>query len=171
MARALPTPNTIDPKGVPSLRWGIVGSGWIAARFARALNVRSTQRIAAIASRNPATAAALARDAGIDKVHPTPETLVSDPSVDVVYVATPHVTHCELALRAIAAGKHVLVPTSACLPVTSGTLQRVFPWSRPPHKAFAQTSSLASGREAVRGCAAEARLDSRCRVPPSRPRG
>ena len=109
MARTLPTPNTIDPGGVPSLRWGIVGSGWIAARFARALNVRSTQRIAAIASRNPATAAALARDAGIDKVHPTPETLVSDPSVDVVYVATPHITHCELALRAIAAGKHVLV--------------------------------------------------------------
>ena len=109
MARALPTPSTADPASAPSLRWGIVGSGWIASRFAHALRALTTQRITAVASRNQATAAALAGDAGIGTRHPTPESLMSDPSVDVVYLATPHVSHRALALQAIAAGKHVLV--------------------------------------------------------------
>ena len=31
-----------------------------------------------------------------------------DPDVDIVYIGTPHVLHCQNALDAIAAGKHVL---------------------------------------------------------------
>ena len=35
--------------------------------------------------------------------------MIEDPAVDVVYVATPHPLHHDLALQAIAAGKHVLI--------------------------------------------------------------
>ena len=52
---------------------------------------------------------------GILRVHPTTEVVSSlaeildDPGVGVVAVATPVATHAELALRALRAGKHVLV--------------------------------------------------------------
>jgi predicted dehydrogenase len=41
--------------------------------------------------------------------HGSPEALVADPGIDIVYVATPHQAHRAGALLAIDAGKHVLV--------------------------------------------------------------
>jgi predicted dehydrogenase len=41
--------------------------------------------------------------------HGSYDSLVQDPEVDIVYVATPHPMHLENALAAIATGKHVLV--------------------------------------------------------------
>jgi predicted dehydrogenase len=109
MIAALPAPRLTNPSGVPALRWGIIGTGWIATRFAHALHTHTTQRIAAVSARDTERAVAFATEHGIETVQPSPAALVSDPSVDVVYVATPHSSHRELALLAIAAGKHVLV--------------------------------------------------------------
>jgi phthalate 4,5-cis-dihydrodiol dehydrogenase len=39
----------------------------------------------------------------------TIEELCADPSIEIVYIATPHQFHCEHVLRAVEAGKHVLV--------------------------------------------------------------
>jgi predicted dehydrogenase len=49
------------------------------------------------------------RRGGVATAHGSPEALVADPGVDVVYIATPHQAHRAGALLAIAAGKHVLV--------------------------------------------------------------
>jgi predicted dehydrogenase len=46
---------------------------------------------------------------GIERRHASYESLVADPLVDVVYVATPHPMHRENALLALRAGKPVLV--------------------------------------------------------------
>ena len=120
MPHTLPTPRVVDPARVPRLGWGVVGSGWIAGRFARALTVGSAQRLAAITSRNAETAAALAGAWGIPTVHATTEALMTDPLVDVVYVATPHVAHRDVALMAIAAGKHVLVEKPLAVSADAG---------------------------------------------------
>jgi predicted dehydrogenase len=120
MTATLPKPRSIDPTSVPALRWGAVGAGWIVDKFTQAMHAHTAQRICAVASRSPARTAAFAAEYGIDRVHQSIDALVADPGVDVVYVGTPHSSHREIALRAIAAGKHVLVEKPFALSATEG---------------------------------------------------
>ena len=106
---ALPEPRTLDPKDAPSLRWGILATGWIAQMFTAALLKHTGQQVVAVGSRSRDKAAEFAAQHGIQHVHGSYEELVADPDVDIVYVATPHSEHHANALLAIAAGKHVLV--------------------------------------------------------------
>ncbi|WP_432547808.1 Gfo/Idh/MocA family protein [Kineococcus sp. SYSU DK004] len=106
---ALPAPRPRDPASVPALRWGVLGTGWIAQRFTAALQRSTRQVVHAVGSRGEASARRFAAAAGVPVAHGSYEALVADPAVDVVYVATPHHTHREHALLAVAAGKHVLV--------------------------------------------------------------
>ena len=105
---ALPTPRTPDPMTAPPLRWGILGTGGIAHTFAAALAARTRQRVVAVGSRTLARAEAFGVEVGA-RGYGSYAALVADPSVDVVYVATPHSAHREDALLALAAGKPVLV--------------------------------------------------------------
>ncbi len=102
-SRILPTEEA------PPLAWGVVGTGWIADRFVRAVTARTRQSIVAVASRDRGRSEAFARGHGIPRAHGGYEELMADPAVDVVYVATGHLDHRDHALLAISAGKHVLV--------------------------------------------------------------
>ena len=106
---ALPLPRTPDPMAAPALRWGVLGSGWIAERFIGSLQRHTRQEIRAVGSRDAARAAAFAARHGIGGSHGAYEALVADPDVDVVYVATPHTEHLSCARLALEAGKPVLV--------------------------------------------------------------
>ncbi|PZF58562.1 gfo/Idh/MocA family oxidoreductase [Curtobacterium sp. MCBD17_034] len=91
-----------------TVRWGVIGTGGIARSFVEdsaALGVRFT----AVGSRTRDRAEAFADEYGIEHAHGDYDALVADDTVDAVYVATPHSAHAEDALRAIEAGKHVLV--------------------------------------------------------------
>lgn len=95
------------------VRWGILGSGAIAAKFAADLrHVRPdgapAPRLQAVASRDGAKAAAFAARHGAARSCASYEALVADDEVDIVYVATPNAAHRAHALMAIAAGKAVL---------------------------------------------------------------
>ncbi|WP_214466530.1 Gfo/Idh/MocA family protein [Microbacterium flavescens] len=92
----------------PRLRWGILGPGGIARAFASDLRVAGLD-LAAVGSRSTDTAAAFAADFDVARVHGSYEALVSDPDVDIVYIATPHPFHAEQAILALEHGKHVLV--------------------------------------------------------------
>ncbi|MGV9385436.1 Gfo/Idh/MocA family protein [Nonomuraea sp. NPDC003707] len=106
----LPDPDLYLPgSGEPSLRWGIVGPGWIAGEFAKALRAHTAQRPVAVSSRSVERAQAFATEHGIEYVLGSTEQLVRHPEVDVVYVATPQSAHLAVGLAAIAAGKHVLI--------------------------------------------------------------
>jgi predicted dehydrogenase len=106
----LPEPDLYrSGAGEPSLRWGIVGPGWIAGEFARAVRTHTTQRVVAVSSRSPERASAFAATHGIDLALGSTEQLLTHPDVDVVYVATPQSDHAAIGLAAIAAGKHVLI--------------------------------------------------------------
>ncbi|WP_413317327.1 Gfo/Idh/MocA family oxidoreductase [Agrococcus sp. 1P02AA] len=91
-----------------SLGWGILGAGGIAGAFAQDL-ATGGHRAAAVGSRNGERARAFAAKHGIPAAHEGYEALVADPSVDIIYVATPHSHHLEHALLAIEAGKHLLI--------------------------------------------------------------
>jgi predicted dehydrogenase len=111
---ALPTPRMLDPRSVPALRWGIIGPGSIADTFVGAIHRHTTQRAVATASRTPERAHAFAKTHGLERVHESYEALVSDPEVDVIYVATHISDHLTYARMAVDAGKHVLLEKPLC---------------------------------------------------------
>ena len=88
--------------------WGIVGTGGVAARFARAMANVEGGRVVAVASRTAARAGAFADEHGISARYDDDRALGDDPDVDVVYVATPHSRHAADSVRYLEAGKHVL---------------------------------------------------------------
>lgn len=92
----------------PALRWGILGPGGIARAFASDLRTAGLDLVA-VGSRRAESAEAFAADFEVARAHGSYEALVSDPEVDIVYIATPHPFHAEQALLALEHGKHVLV--------------------------------------------------------------
>lgn len=90
------------------LRWGILGPGWIARAFTSDILLAGLE-VAAVGSRRRESADAFAAEFGISRAHGSYEGLVTDPDVDIVYIATPHPFHAEHAVLALEAGKHVLV--------------------------------------------------------------
>ena len=95
---SLPVARTPDPTAAPSLRWGVIGTGWIADRFVASLVTHSSQRVVAVGSRAQPTAQAFADRHSIRRAYGSYEELVNDADVDVVYVATPHNMHLPVAL-------------------------------------------------------------------------
>ena len=89
----LPGPRRPLPLDVPSLRWGVLGTGWIAERFVRALQESTSQQVVAVGSRSQQSARRSAAATRVPTAHASHEALVVDPDVDVVYVATPHQAH------------------------------------------------------------------------------
>jgi predicted dehydrogenase len=90
------------------IRWGILGTGFIAGLQTRDL-IDNGFTVQAVGSRAPEPGRAFSEKFSIPTVHDSYEALVTDPTVDVVYVATPHTYHHAHALLALNAGKHVLV--------------------------------------------------------------
>ncbi|MCO1339261.1 hypothetical protein BJH93_10210 [Kocuria polaris] len=103
-----PAPATPDPAQAPSLGWGIAGPGWIGERFAQSLQTHGVQRVIAVGSRSAERARAFADRFGI-AAYADHGSLAAAEGVDVVYVATTHPSHRDLALEAIEHGKHVLI--------------------------------------------------------------
>ncbi|NTY63218.1 Gfo/Idh/MocA family protein [Mycolicibacterium sphagni] len=106
---ALPIARTPDPVEAPALRWGILGPGWIAARFVEALHANTRQQVVAVGSRDHSRAGAFAAQWAVPTAHGSYEALLDDPQVDIVYIATTHPSHRDNAIDALSAGKHVLV--------------------------------------------------------------
>jgi predicted dehydrogenase len=88
--------------------WGILGTGGIAAKFARDLRLLPDAELMAVGSRAQATADAFGAEWGAPRRYPSYAELVADPEVDAVYVSSPHPMHRDDALLAIEAGKAVL---------------------------------------------------------------
>ena len=105
----LPTPRTPDPMTAPPVRWGLLAAGGIARMFGAALRRGTRQEIVAVGSRDANRASAFADEFGIATAYGSYEDLVADPTVDVVYVASPHSEHHQHARLALEAGKPVLV--------------------------------------------------------------
>lgn len=88
------------------MKWGILGTGAIARLFAAALQHDAAGSLVAVASRTGA-ASDISEFAG-SRRYGSYEGLLADREVEAVYIATPHVTHAEWAVKAAEAGKHVL---------------------------------------------------------------
>ncbi|GAA2169755.1 Gfo/Idh/MocA family protein [Actinomadura napierensis] len=91
------------------LRWGILGTGGIAAVFTEDVLRLPGHEVVAVGSRSHGTAAAFAERYGVPRAHGSYSDLAADDGVDVVYVATPHPMHYEPARQCLEAGRAVLV--------------------------------------------------------------
>jgi predicted dehydrogenase len=88
---------------------GIIGLGYWGPNLLRNFSGADGARVAAICDlRDDRLAAAAARHPGVAVMRDVGE-LLAHPAVDAVAIATPVSTHADIAMRALQAGKHVLV--------------------------------------------------------------
>jgi len=89
--------------------WGIMGTGTIAGLFAADLGLLPQAHIAAVYSRSLDKARGFAARFGEARAYDDEAAFLADPAIEAVYIATPNHLHAAQALKAIAAGKPVLI--------------------------------------------------------------
>ena len=105
------------------LRWGVLSTAEIALdKVIPAMQKSPDVDVAAIASRDGARAAAAAERLRIPCAYGSYEELLADPDVDVVYNPLPNHLHVPWSIRALEAGKHVLVEKPIGLTSDEGRL-------------------------------------------------
>jgi len=140
------------------LRFGILGCARIVRRaIAEALEKAPSAVWHGLSSRSPAITAAWAAEFGVPRTYDSYEALVADPEIDAVYIPLPNELHRPWALRAAAAGKHVLCEKPLALDLADAqatvdgcrragvVLMEAFMWRHHPRIAAARRL-LAEGR-------------------------
>lgn len=90
------------------IRWGILGTGFIANQFAEGLQALPDAELRAVASRSQGRANAFGEQYNVPQRYASYAELAQASDVDAVYVATPHSSHKENTLLCLHNGKHVL---------------------------------------------------------------
>lgn len=90
------------------IKWGILGCGKIANKFASDLKLVEDAELAAIASRNPEKLATFSKEHRPVQAFNTYEALVNCADVEAIYVATPHGMHYDHVMLCLRNGKAVL---------------------------------------------------------------
>ena len=91
------------------LRWGVIGTGYIAELMAPRIIEAEAADLVAVASRKMETAQAFAGKHGIPETFDGWEKMIASDTVDAVYIATPTSLRESIAVAAARQGKHVLV--------------------------------------------------------------
>ncbi len=105
---ATPVQSAHGYMNAPPLRIGIAGLGRAFSIMLPTFTQDSRVRLVAATDPQAQASARFVSDFG-GTVHSSVEALCADPQVQVVYVATPHQSHCQHVCMAAAHGKHVLV--------------------------------------------------------------
>ncbi len=103
------------------VRFGVLSTARIGVeKVIPAMQLGEYCEVVAIASRSAERGAAAAQRLGIAKVHDSYEALLADPHVDAVYIPLPNHLHVPWSIRALEAGKHVLVEKPIGLSAAEG---------------------------------------------------
>jgi predicted dehydrogenase len=114
------------------IRWGIVGTGRIARRFAQGLAHVPAARLTAVWSRRAEPAAAFAQEFGGTVCESFAALLAS--GIDALYIATLQDSHVDYAIAALEAGLHVLCEKPAT--INAAQLERVLAVARRSQRLF-----------------------------------
>lgn len=94
----------------PELRWGVLGTARIAKNWViPAINNTKHNKVIAVASRDLSRAVEFATPLQIAKAFGDYDDMLADPEIDAVYIPLPNSDHAPWAIKAMEAGKHVLV--------------------------------------------------------------
>ncbi|MDB6128480.1 MAG: gfo/Idh/MocA family oxidoreductase [Verrucomicrobia bacterium] len=94
---------------------GIIGSKFVSTIHAESLGRCAHAKLAAVASPTLEHVEAFARQFGIPRSFTDYRALLALPEIDVVVVGAPNHLHCQIAVDAAAAGKHVVMEKPLCL--------------------------------------------------------
>lgn len=92
-----------------TVAWGLMSTAPINDRILDAAKESDLAEVVAVGSRDAERAKGYARERGIPRAHGSYDELLADPEVEAVYISLPNGLHVEWTLRALEAGKHVLV--------------------------------------------------------------
>jgi predicted dehydrogenase len=124
-AEQIPAPMSVAARrplqiktGEQDLRIGWIGAG----NFSRAVLLPALRRmegihLAGVANLSGMTAKAVARRFGFDYCTADAEQILSDPRIDLVFIATRHHLHAPMVVAALERGKHVFVEKPLCVSV------------------------------------------------------
>lgn len=92
------------------IKWGIIGLGNIANKFAQAVTKMQNTELVAVASRTKEKSEYFGNNYGVakEKCYGSYEEIVKDIDVDVIYIAVPHSMHKELSILCLENKKAVL---------------------------------------------------------------
>lgn len=93
-----------------NIKWGIIGLGNIAKKFAHALKGMEGVTLEAVASRTKESSESFGKeyDLQLDKCYGSYKEIVKDQAIDVIYIAVPHSFHKEISILCLENGKSVL---------------------------------------------------------------
>src|ERR1041385_3515438 len=91
-----------------ALKWGILGTGNIAKKFARDLIVAPAQKLVAVGSRTSESAQKFGTEFKGIKCHASYDALIADPDVQAIYISLPNHLHKEWTIRCARGKKHIL---------------------------------------------------------------
>jgi myo-inositol 2-dehydrogenase / D-chiro-inositol 1-dehydrogenase len=111
-----------DPESSRRVGVGLIGSQFITSIHAEALRACSQADIRAVASPTAANSRAFAQKHGIEKHFTDYRQLLELADIDMVVVGVPNDLHCQVALDAAAAGKHVVMEKPLCLNLAEADL-------------------------------------------------
>jgi scyllo-inositol 2-dehydrogenase (NADP+) len=116
-----------------TIRWGIVGSGQIAHRFAHSLTHVGGATLAGVWSRRAASVAEFSQQHRA-RAFASIDALLESDEVDAVYIATTQDSHMQYAIAALEAGRHVLCEKPAT--VNRAQLERVLATANASRRLF-----------------------------------
>jgi len=120
-------PGTRNQEPSPA-KWGIIGPGKIAHKFAEALSYAPDAELFAVASRSEKRARDFSNHYKIPRYYQGYEKIVQDPEIDIIYVATPHTMHYDNTLLCLE--NRVPVLCEKPFTITRNQLQRLVDISR-----------------------------------------
>ena len=92
------------------IKWGIIGVGNVCeVKSGPGFKKAPNSELRSVMRRNGDKAQDFARRHGVPKWSDDVDSLLNDPEIDAIYVATPPINHLEYTQMALAAGKHVYV--------------------------------------------------------------
>ena len=92
----------------PPVKWGILSTANIGKKVGKAINHANNAELVAIASRTEERATSWAKEHNIPIAYGSYDELISDPTIDVIYIPLPPSMHAEWTIKAAEQGKHVL---------------------------------------------------------------
>lgn len=88
--------------------FGIIGAGNIAHKFIEAVRMTKNADVTAVASKSLERARDWAKKEGLSRYYDSYETLLADPDIDIIYIATLSNAHYDNIKACLEAGKHVI---------------------------------------------------------------
>jgi myo-inositol 2-dehydrogenase/D-chiro-inositol 1-dehydrogenase/scyllo-inositol 2-dehydrogenase (NAD+) len=107
--------STFNTSDASVIGVGVIGAGKAGALFGRAVNAAPNGHLVALAAATQEEADAVGATLEVDRCTGDWKTLLDDPAVQAVFIASPTFLHHEMTIAAARAGKHVLCDKPLCL--------------------------------------------------------